>query len=52
MEKQKYLGWRAEPNEVELAEAVRKKTHERNTSAVLSKALKFYAEAQGCKVPA
>jgi hypothetical protein len=50
MENQKYLGWRAEEDEVKLAEAIRVKTGERSVSAVLSKSLKHYAKANGVKV--
>jgi len=52
MEDQKYLGWRADSDEVELAESVRKATGERTISAVLSKSLRHYAKANGVKVPA
>ena len=52
MENRKYLGWRADENEIEIAESVRKKTGERTITAVLVKALKHYAKANGVKVPA
>jgi hypothetical protein len=52
MEEQKYLGWRADPDEVEIAESVRKATGERTISAVLSKALKHYAKANGVEAHA
>jgi hypothetical protein len=52
MERKKYLGWRADDEEVKLAEAIRKKTGERSTTAVLSKALKNYADVNGVKLGA
>jgi len=48
----KFVGFAATDKEVKLAEAVREKTDETTTSAVLRKALKHYAKANGVKVPA
>jgi hypothetical protein len=49
-EKRKFVGFEASAKEIALVEAVREKTDETTTSAVLRKALKHYAKA--VKVPA
>jgi len=51
-EKRKFMGFEASAKEIALADAVREKTDETTTSAVLRKALKHYAKANGVKVPA
>jgi hypothetical protein len=50
--KEKVIGYKADEGDLALVEAVREKTDETTTSAVLRKALKHYAKAKGVKVPA
>jgi hypothetical protein len=46
------IGWRASNEDVALIAAIRKKTDETTTTAVLRKAIYQYARAHGIKVPA
>ena len=48
----KLIGWRASDDDVALIEAIREKTDETTTTAVLRKSVYRYARDIGLKVPA